>query len=1336
MSLALFKGALNTCSVSPYNYGLGTGTPVNPPWFPTDYTGDFNIVNVTVLEELDVMTFPRPWTKLTDPQKDAIRPVWNQPGCGPFADDDTPTSRDICLCFAGQNGTSWNPQTPQRFDNIFYAITGLFELTTMEGWTSVALACIDAVGENMQPIANFNPAFMIYWWIFIIICAFFITGLFIGVLCDSFARETYGSLVTDEQIQWIKLQNKVLAMSPQHVFPCPTHPIRRAAFVVCTYGYFEHFITFVILLNTACMAVQVFGQSVATETALNALNSICSVIFIFEAAAKLASYAIGYFEDGWNRFDIVIVLLTIVSLILQAFSIDVGSAASVIRVFRVGRALRLIKKAKIMKNLFDTLIVSLPAVVNVVSLLSLLYYIFAAVAVQLFAKTGFDGNMINENQSFQNFWTAFQTLIGFSTGENWDNFTWEVYNQVPATNPTCEDRSYNASMCGFNDTYGCVPLDGCGSGMILPFMYFFFLVMGYIGINLFSGIVVDAIGDASNDSRVNVNTLAEFSDRWAQFDPSGSGLITADELTDFLYTVYPPFGFKGVPGFTRRKVAIVMGDLGIPIYDKIYVHFKDVPRALVQRVLAEGDRAKHAEITRIMEQLGINKHFDEMWFRSHGKKHQNTLIHRQQVTAREYSATLVIQRFFEKVKLERQRRRNLARIHTYGTDITEQTLNVGRAVVARDMDVESVEANERLDEAAASAMGVALDAAGGEEGTAVVAPDIQVEGETAQLQHQGGSDVLDKSNTKEPHKARIQLTVDTSNEYLYVQVTICSNSSVFSCVNLKRGCRFSGMTFQVETTSPAPSTGQQRQQTSDASASMSTVDKDNPDKPDGDGHRISLGCLTTKNPIRRICIRIVSWKWFDRFIVFCVIFNTIILGLTDYTDAWVDGPNSTIWINWFIDKCNYVSFYIFLAEATFKVIAMGFCFGERAYFSEGWNRLDFVIVVSGYVLAKQFGGIGVVVFTLLTNSLLASLPALANVFVLLMFCTLVFAILGMEMYRGAFHYRCRVTPYPVKLPPNGTLNYPPDAAYIALVQSAPHLYQCMMTGNIPITQNMSMWPEPQDCFWPTDPGETTPKLCNPNSVVGRQCQPDFVCGSNYDIEGSPRFTYMELAPWNQSSGDDALFNSNLNYGFTSFDNLGRSAIIILQTLTASGWMVLTQTTQTTGSPVVGGIFFTVLMYVGMCFLLQLNMAVLFSEFEKAKELQAKLLLKELQRKSVILASLPPDAGSAKHRSAKLPDRTTTNSLTSTQPGDVAVQSSLRRRFATLRARMHVVVTSKKFINFGLLVTVANIIILALDHHDIDLDSKAVYEKMNFTFMLYFGMESIMKMLGLGFRHFW
>ncbi|ETV99152.1 hypothetical protein H310_08556 [Aphanomyces invadans] len=657
MSLALFKGALNTCSVSPYNYGLGTGVPVNPPWFPTDYTGDFNIGNMTLLEELDVMTFPRPWAAMTDSQRDALRPVWNTSRtCGPFADDYPPTSRDMCLCFAEQNGTSWDPLAPQRFDNILRAVGGLYELTTMEGWTAVAIACIDAVDENMQPIANHNPAMMLYWWLYIIICAFFITNLFIGVLCDSFQRESYGSMVTDEQVRWIKLQKKVLAMSPLRSFPRPTNAVRAICHRIATLAYFEHFITLVILTNTGCMAVQGFGQSKATELTFNLLNLVFSVVFTLEAAVKLTCYATVYFEDGWNRFDFVIVVFTLLSMMLQAVNINVGSAATVIRVFRVGRALRLIKKAKIMKNLFDTLIVSLPAVGNVVSLLMLLYYIFAAVAVQLFAKTAFDGDMINEDQNFQSFWTAFQTLIGFSTGENWDNFTWEVYNQVPATNPSCEDRSYDPTMCGFNDVPGCVPLDGCGSMLILPFMYFFFLIMGYVGINLFSGIVVDAIGDSSSNCPVNVNTLAEFSDRWAQFDPSGTGLITAEELTDFLYTVYPPFGFKGVPGFTRRRVVIAIGELDIAIYDKKFVHFKDVPRALVQRVLAEGDKAKYAEITEVMEKLGINRQFDEMWFRNHGKRHQNTLTKRHKAHVKEYSASVVIQRFLQRVRLERARR--------------------------------------------------------------------------------------------------------------------------------------------------------------------------------------------------------------------------------------------------------------------------------------------------------------------------------------------------------------------------------------------------------------------------------------------------------------------------------------------------------------------------------------------------------------------------------------------------------------------------------------------------------------------------------------------------------
>ncbi|KAF0712726.1 Aste57867_4712 [Aphanomyces stellatus] len=102
-----------------------------------------------------------------------------------------------------------------------------------------------------------------------------------------------------------------------------------------------------------------------------------------------------------------------------------------------------------------------------------------------------------------------------------------------------------------------------------------------------------------------------------------------------------------------------LGDLDVPVYDKVYVHFKDVPRALVQRILAEGDRSKHYEIKRVMLNLGMNRHFDDMWFRAHGKKHKAVLVNRTIIPAKEYTGARVIQRFLERVHLERLRKPEL-----------------------------------------------------------------------------------------------------------------------------------------------------------------------------------------------------------------------------------------------------------------------------------------------------------------------------------------------------------------------------------------------------------------------------------------------------------------------------------------------------------------------------------------------------------------------------------------------------------------------------------------------------------------------------------------------------
>ena len=63
-----------------------------------------------------------------------------------------------------------------------------------------------------------------------------------------------------------------------------------------------------------------------------------------------------------------------------------GSIITIIRIFRVGRVLRLIKGLESMAQLFNTLLMTLPSLANVGCFLFLLFFIYAAIGEQLYAK--------------------------------------------------------------------------------------------------------------------------------------------------------------------------------------------------------------------------------------------------------------------------------------------------------------------------------------------------------------------------------------------------------------------------------------------------------------------------------------------------------------------------------------------------------------------------------------------------------------------------------------------------------------------------------------------------------------------------------------------------------------------------------------------------------------------------------------------------------------------------------------------------------------------------------------------------------------------------------------
>lgn len=78
------------------------------------------------------------------------------------------------------------------------------------------------------------------------------------------------------------------------------------------------------------------------------VNYVFMGIFTVEAVLKLIAMKSHYFKDGWNVFDFVVVVMTILALIvanIEALEVDVSQQATMIRILRILRVLRMFKKA-------------------------------------------------------------------------------------------------------------------------------------------------------------------------------------------------------------------------------------------------------------------------------------------------------------------------------------------------------------------------------------------------------------------------------------------------------------------------------------------------------------------------------------------------------------------------------------------------------------------------------------------------------------------------------------------------------------------------------------------------------------------------------------------------------------------------------------------------------------------------------------------------------------------------------------------------------------------------------------------------------------------------------
>ena len=211
----------------------------------------------------------------------------------------------------------------------------------------------------------------------------------------------------------------MLKSSPIIVHDLPTNKFARICFYIVQNKYFDIFIFTIIILNTIVLAIGWYGESQEYTFVTSVLNMIFGFIFTVEAIMKIVSWGRDYFREGWNIFDLFIVVVSVFELILTfALDLKVLVIVSLFRIFRICRIFRLAKSNKSLRVIFSTFIVTLPHMCNIGSLLMLFIYIYTILGVQLFAKIKLQA-ALNNYTNFQEFWKAFMMLIRSSTGEGW-----------------------------------------------------------------------------------------------------------------------------------------------------------------------------------------------------------------------------------------------------------------------------------------------------------------------------------------------------------------------------------------------------------------------------------------------------------------------------------------------------------------------------------------------------------------------------------------------------------------------------------------------------------------------------------------------------------------------------------------------------------------------------------------------------------------------------------------------------------------------------------------------------------------------------------------------------
>ncbi|XP_064559918.1 sodium channel protein type 5 subunit alpha-like [Zonotrichia leucophrys gambelii] len=176
----------------------------------------------------------------------------------------------------------------------------------------------------------------------------------------------------------------------------------------------------------------------------------------------------------------------------------------------------------------------------------------------------------------------------------------------------------------------------------------------------------------------------------------------------------------------------------------------------------------------------------------------------------------------------------------------------------------------------------------------------------------------------------------------------------------------------------------------------------------------ALWIFSPFHPIRRRAIKILVHSWFTWFIMCTIITNCVFMARSESHKS--SSPSWSTYVEY-----TFTGIYTF--ESLIKILARGFCLNEFTFLRDPWNWLDFSVIVMAYVgivnvrwnvsvlrtfrVLRALKTISIVPgLKIIVGALIQSVKKLADVMILTVFCLSVFALIGLQLFKGNLRQKC------------------------------------------------------------------------------------------------------------------------------------------------------------------------------------------------------------------------------------------------------------------------------------------------------------------------------------------